>query len=158
MPELRSILLAEDNANDVELTLEALAENHLANEVFVARDGAEALDYLLRQGHYRLRAPGNPCVVLLDLKMPKVDGLGVLRAIRGDENLKTLPVVIMTSSREEKDLVESYRLGVNAYVVKPVNFVEFVSAVKQVGAFWAVLNEPAPGSIRPDRFGGALPK
>jgi CheY-like chemotaxis protein len=148
MNELKSILLAEDDPRDVELTLEALAEHNLANEVVVVNDGAEALDYLYCRGKFRMRGSGHPAVVFLDLKMPKVDGLEVLRTIKADEELKTVPVVILTSSREEKDLVEGYRLGVNAYVVKPVDFAEFVEAVKQVGAFWAIINEPPPGSIK----------
>jgi CheY-like chemotaxis protein len=148
MNPLRSILLAEDNPNDVELTLAALAEHHLANEVVVTRDGEEALDYLFHRGRYRLRATGNPAVVLLDLKMPKVDGLEVLRAIKQDEGLRTIPVVMLTSSREESDVVRSYALGVNAYVVKPVDFAAFVEAVKQVGIFWGVHNEPPPGCVR----------
>src|SRR6266542_3528053 len=146
--EVKSILLAEDNPKDVELTLTALAENHLANEVVVARDGEEALDYLLRRGRFALRAEGNPAVVLLDLKMPRMDGLEVLRRIKSDDTLKTVPVVMLTSSREERDLVESYRLGANAYVVKPVGFEQFVDAVREIGVFWALLNERAPGSVR----------
>lgn len=142
MTELRQILLAEDNPNDVELTLAALAENHLANQVVVVPDGAQAIDYLRRTGKFAGRAPGNPVVVLLDLKMPKVDGLEVLRVIKGEPGLRTIPVVMLTSSREEADLVRSYQLGTNAYVVKPVGFQEFVEAVKQLGFFWAVLNEP----------------
>lgn len=148
MTELKSILLAEDNPKDVELTLTALGEHNLANEVVVARDGEEALDYLLRRGRFALRAEGNPAVVLLDLKMPRVDGLEVLRRIKSDEALRNIPVVMLTSSREERDLVESYRLGVNAYVVKPVAFDQFVEAVREIGVFWAILNEPAPGSVR----------
>ena len=148
MAELNSILLAEDNPKDVELTLTALAENHLANEVVVVCDGEEALDYLLRRGRFALRAEGNPAVVLLDLKMPRVDGLEVLRRIKSDDTLKSVPVVMLTSSREERDLVESYRLGANAYVVKPVGFEQFVEAVREVGVFWAILNERAPGSVR----------
>jgi CheY-like chemotaxis protein len=147
MAELKSILLAEDNPRDVELTLTALGEHNLANEVVVARDGEEALDYLLRRGRFAQRAPGNPAVVLLDLKMPRVDGLEVLRRIKADESLKTIPVVMLTSSREERDLVESYRLGVNAFVVKPVGFEQFVNAVREIGVFWAILNERAPGSV-----------
>ena len=142
--DLRRILLAEDDPNDVELTLTALRNNRLANEVVVAHDGAEALDYLFQRGAYAGREPGNPAVVLLDIKMPKVDGLEVLRQIRADPMLKTLPVVILTSSREERDLVTSYKLGVNAYVVKPVGFSEFVSAVSLLGGFWAVVNVPPP--------------
>ncbi len=148
MSELKSILLAEDNPRDVELTLTALAEHNLANEVVVAREGEEALDYLLRRGRFALRADGNPAVVLLDLKMPRVDGLEVLRRIKSDESLKSIPVVMLTSSREERDLVESYRLGANAYVVKPVGFDQFVEAIREIGAFWALLNERAPGCVR----------
>ena len=148
MAELRKILLAEDNPKDVELTLTALAEHNLANEVVVARDGEEALDYLLKRGRFEGREPGNPAVVLLDLKMPKVDGLEVLRRIKSDDALKTIPVVMLTSSREEKDLIESYRLGINAYVVKPVAFDRFLDAVRNVGIFWAILNEPAPQTAR----------
>jgi CheY-like chemotaxis protein len=148
MTDLKRILLAEDNEHDVELTLSALSENRLANEVVVARDGAEALDYLYRRGAFRLREEGNPVVVLLDLKMPKVDGLEVLRQIKGDDALRQIPVVMLTSSREENDLVESYRLGVNAYVVKPVEFSRFVQAVREMGVFWAVINEAPPGSVR----------
>ena len=148
MAELKRILLAEDNPKDVELTLTALDEHNLANEVVVVNDGAEALDYLYCRGKFAMRADNNPAVVLLDLKMPKVDGLEVLRTIKKDDKLKTIPLVILTSSREEKDLVESYKLGVNAYVVKPVNFQQFIEAVKELGAFWAVINEPPPGSVR----------
>jgi DNA-binding response OmpR family regulator len=145
--ELKRILLVEDDPRDVELILESLGDYNLANEVVVARDGEEALDFLYYRGTFKARANGNPAVVLLDLKLPKVDGMEVLRQIRSDEKLKMMPVVILTSSREEKDWVESYKLGVNAYVVKPVDFQEFVKAVKDVGAFWAVINEPPPGSI-----------
>jgi DNA-binding response OmpR family regulator len=145
--ELKRILLVEDDPRDVELTLESLAAYNLANEVFVAIDGEEALDYLYLRGNFKTRPNGNPAVILLDLKLPKVNGMEVLRQIRSDENLKMIPVVILTSSREEKDWVESYRLGVNAYVVKPVDFHEFVKAVKDLGAFWAVINEPPPGSV-----------
>ena len=147
MEGFKSILLAEDNAKDVELTLAALDEHNLANEVIVVRDGAEALDYLFQRGKYNTRAPGNPAVVLLDIKMPKVDGLEVLKAIRSDDTLKKMPVVILTSSREEKDLIRSYELGVNAYVVKPVNFEDFINAVKELGVFWAVVNQPPPASM-----------
>ena len=142
--ELKQILLAEDNANDVELTLNALRENHILNEIVVARDGAEALDYLHRRGPFDKRHGGHPAVVLLDLKMPKVDGIEVLRDIKSDPDLKHIPIVMLTSSREEHDLVRSYELGVNAYVVKPVDFHEFIDAVKILGGFWAVINEPAP--------------
>ena len=147
MTQLKRILLAEDNEHDVELTLSALAESRLANEVVVVRDGAEALEYLYRRGRYQQREEANPVVVLLDLKMPKVDGLEVLRRIKQDDALRQIPVVMLTSSREENDLVESYRLGVNAYVVKPVEFHQFVNAVKELGIFWALVNEPPPGSI-----------
>ncbi len=145
---LGRILLAEDDPNDVELSLIALADYHVANEVVVVGDGEEALDYLYRRGAFSNRAGGNPVVMLLDLKMPKVNGLEVLRAIKADEQFKTMPVVVLTSSREERDLGESYQLGVNAYVVKPVDFHEFVNAVKQLGVFWAAINEPPPGSVR----------
>ena len=145
---LKPILLVEDNPHDLELTLIALSKSQLANEVVVARDGAEALDYLHRRGEYAQRAAGNPAVVLLDLKLPKVDGLEVLRDIRSAQALRSLPVVMLTSSKEEQDLVRSYELGVNAYVVKPVDFTEFVRAIADLGIFWAVLNEPPPGSQR----------
>jgi len=148
MAELKRILLAEDSAKDVELTLAALEEKHLANKVDVVRDGEEALDYLYRRGRFQSRPGGNPAVVLLDIKMPKVDGLEVLRQIKSDEKLKTVPVVVLTSSREEQDMVQSYKLGVNAYVVKPVDFSQFVDAIKEVGAFWAVINEPPPETSR----------
>jgi CheY-like chemotaxis protein len=144
---LKRILLVEDDPMDAEMTLKALAAHHLANEVLHLRDGAEALDFFYRRGAFKDRPNGNPAVVLLDLKMPKVDGLGVLRQIKDDPDLKTIPVVVMTSSREDRDLQAAYQLGVNAYVVKPVKFPEFVDAVKQVGVFWAVLNEPPPGSV-----------
>ena len=147
MEELRSILLAEDNPNDVELTLSGLAQLHLANEVVVVRDGAEALDYLHARGKYEARADGNPAVILLDLKMPRVDGLEVLTEVKSNNKLRSIPVVMLTSSAQESDLVRSYRLGVNAYVVKPVNYQEFINAIKQVGAFWAVVNEPPPEGI-----------
>jgi CheY-like chemotaxis protein len=151
MNELRSILLAEDNPNDVELTLAAFSEYNLVNEVFVVSDGEEALDYLHRRGRFKARPNGNPAVILLDLKMPKVDGLEVLRAIKQDDKLRSIPVVMLTSSREEPDLHRSYQLGVNAYVVKPVDFRSFTDAVKQLGAFWALFNEPPPGSHHPKR-------
>jgi CheY-like chemotaxis protein len=146
--EIRRILYAEDSEADIRMTMRALKEKNLANEVVVVRDGEEALDYLYRRGAFAMRAEGNPAMVLLDLKMPKVDGLEVLRTVKGDRTLRTIPVVIMTSSREEQDLIESYNLGVNAYVVKPVDFNQFMEAVKQIGAFWAVMNEPPPGSVR----------
>jgi len=144
---LGRILLVEDDPKDIDLTLAALGEYNLANEVVVVRDGAQALDYLHTKGIYSSRAMENPAVVLLDLKLPKVDGLDVLREIRSDERLKLIPVVVLTSSREDKDMVASYELGVNAYVVKPVDFHEFVNAVKELGVFWAVINEPPPGSV-----------
>jgi len=148
MNDLKRILLAEDNSKDVELTLEALSQHNLANEVVVTRDGAEALDYLYHRGKFQNREAGNPAVILLDLKMPKVDGMEALKTIRSDLGLKTIPVVMLTSSREERDLLESYKLGVNAYVVKPVDFHEFIDAIKKLGIFWAILNEPPPGSVR----------
>jgi CheY-like chemotaxis protein len=144
MKSIKRILLAEDNPNDVELTLMALAEHNLANEVIVTRDGEEALDYLYRRGQYAIYQNGNPVVVLLDIKMPKVDGLEVLRQIKADPALQTIPVVILTSSREDKDLVESYKLGVNAYVVKPVDFHEFVDAIREIGLFWGIINAAPP--------------
>jgi DNA-binding response OmpR family regulator len=144
---LKRILLVEDDPRDVELILEALAEYNLANEVIVAGDGEEALDYLYCRGNFKTRPESNPAVVLLDLKLPKVSGMELLKQIRSDEKLKMTPVIILTSSREDKDWIESYKLGVNAYVVKPVNFHAFVDAVKDIGAFWAVVNEPPPGSV-----------
>jgi CheY-like chemotaxis protein len=144
MSELKTILLAEDNPKDVELTLEAMAENNLANQVVVVKDGIEALEYLRCEGKYKLRKVGNPAVILLDIKMPRMDGIEVLRRIRSDAALKRIPVVVLTSSREEKDLINTYDLGVNAYVVKPVRFQQFIVAVKQIGSFWAVLNEIPP--------------
>lgn len=148
MSPLKRILLVEDNDRDVELTLAALGEYNLANEVIVARDGAEALDFLGQRGKFVGHANGLPVVVLLDLKMPKVDGLEVLRTMRADDHLKLIPVVMITSSREEQDLVQSYKLGVNAYVVKPVDFQKFTESIKQLGFFWAVINEPPPGTIK----------
>lgn len=148
MQELKRILLVEDSANDVELILAALAESYLANEVVVVRDGEEALDYLYRRGVFRLRMEGNPVVVLLDLKLPKIDGLEVLAQLKSDSHLRVIPVVVLTSSREEQDLISSYNLSVNAYVVKPVDFHEFVDAIKEVGLFWAMVNQPPPGSTR----------
>lgn len=145
---LKRVLYAEDSAKDVELTMAALERHNVANEVVVVRDGEEAWDYLRCRGSFADRAKGNPAVVLLDLKMPKMDGLEVLRRMRADESLRSTPVVVLTSSREERDVVESYSLGVNAYVVKPVNFDDFMSAVANLGLFWAVLNEPPPGSAR----------
>ena len=148
MSDIKRILLVEDDPKDVELTLTGLAEYNLANEVVVAHDGEEALDYLHRRGAYQNRSNGNPAVVLLDLKLPKINGFEVLEKIRADESLRFLPVVVLTSSHEERDLVASYKLGVNAYVVKPVDFHQFVNAVKELGVFWAVINEPPPGSIK----------
>ena len=145
---IKKILLAEDDPQDVELTLAALEEHHLANQVAVVRDGTEALDYLYRRGKFNNRAGGNPILVLLDNKMPKVSGLEVLKTIRADAHLKTIPVVALTSSRETPDLIEFYKHGVNAYVVKPVDFGEFVKAVKQLGVFWAAVNEPPPQTSR----------
>jgi CheY-like chemotaxis protein len=139
----RQILLVEDSENDIELTIAALAK-YVANRVDVARDGAEALDYLFRRGPFAGRTTGAPVLVMLDLKMPKVDGLEVLRAIKADPTLRQLPVVVLTSSREQRDVVQSYELGVNAYVVKPVEFEKFADAVKQLGLFWLLLNEPPP--------------
>jgi CheY-like chemotaxis protein len=144
MEELRPILLAEDNPKDIELTLEAMKENKLANRVIVAKDGVEALEYLRYEGKFKKRKPGNPAVILLDIKMPRLDGIDVLRHIRNDIALKMIPVVILTSSREEKDLFETYKLGVNAYVVKPVLFKDFINVVKQTGIFWAIINELPP--------------
>lgn len=144
MEQVKRILLAEDSLKDVELTLAALEEYHLANQVIVVRDGAEALDYLYRRGPYANRPSGQPIVILLDLKMPKVDGLEVLRQVKGDPQLHNIPVVILTSSREESDIIKSYNLGANAYVVKPVAFDQFVEAVKQLGLFWALINESPP--------------
>lgn len=144
MVELRTILLAEDNPKDVELTLEAMAENNLANNVVVVKDGVEALEYLRYEGKYKLRESGNPCVILLDIKMPRMDGIEVLRNIRSDAALKRIPVVVLTSSRTEIDIINTYELGVNAYVVKPVSFQQFIQAVKQIGSFWAVINELLP--------------
>ena len=145
---LKPILLVEDNPHDLELTLIALEKSQLAHHVVIARDGAEALDYLLCKGDFAERQAGNPTVVLLDLKLPKVDGLEVLKAIRSTAGLSSVPVVMLTSSKEQQDLVRSYELGVNAYVVKPVDFGEFVRAIADLGIFWAVRNEPPPGSFR----------
>src|SRR3984957_112436 len=148
MEKLGRILMVEDDAKDVELSLTALEDYNLVNEVVVAHDGEEALDYLYCRGAYQTRGGENPAVILLDLKLPKVDGLEVLKQIKSDEKLKLIPVVVLTSSKEEKDMVASYKLGVNAYVVKPVDFHEFVNAIRELGAFWAVINEPPPGSVR----------
>jgi CheY-like chemotaxis protein len=154
---LKPVLLVDDSPRDIEMELDAFAQQNLVSEVVVARDGAEALDYLYRRGPFADRADEQPAVVLLDVKMPRVDGLEVLRQIKSDPQLKTIPVVMMTSSRQEQDLLTSYQLGVNAYVVKPVQFQEFAEAVKLAGAFWAVINEPPPGSVhrlRPNPPGG----
>jgi CheY-like chemotaxis protein len=148
MSQLGRILMVEDDAKDMELTLTALEEYHLANEVVVTRDGEEALDYLYCRGSFATRTTANPAVLLLDLKLPKVDGLEVLQQIKSDEQLRMIPVVVLTSSHEERDMVASYKLGVNAYVVKPVDFHEFVNAIKELGIFWAVINEAPPGSVR----------
>jgi len=144
MENLKRILLAEDDGRDAELTLAALAEINIANKIDVVRDGKEALDYLYKRASYKSRTSGNPVVVLLDLKMPKVDGLEVLKHIKEDEKLRSIPVVILTSSKMESDLVASYELGVNAYVVKPVEFENFMTAIKELGSFWAILNETPP--------------
>ena len=148
MATVGRILLVEDDPKDVELTLTALEEYHLVNEVVIARDGQEALDYLYCRGPFSNRSPDHPAVMLLDLKLPKVDGLEVLQQIKSDEALKVMPVVVLTSSNEERDMIRSYQLGVNAYVVKPVDFHEFINAVKELGVFWAVINEPPPGSVK----------
>src|SRR6202049_4806632 len=148
MTPLKRILLVEDSPRDAELILDALEANQLANEVVHVRDGAEALDYLYRRAQFRDRSEGQPALMLLDLKLPKVDGLEVLRQIKGDPALKIIPIVMMTSSREEQDLLNSYQLGVNAYVAKPMKFSAFGDAVKQVGGFWALINEVPPGSLR----------
>lgn len=147
MVELKRILLVEDDPRDIELTMEALEEFNLANDIAVAHDGVEALDYIYRKGVFRTRPDGNPIVILLDIKMPKMDGIQVLRELKSDEKMRTIPIVILTSSKETKDLKECYHLGVNAYVVKPVHFTDFMEAVKQVGVFWALINEPPPSSI-----------
>ena len=148
MENLGRILMVEDDPKDVELTMTALEGYNLANEVIVTRDGEEALDYLHRRGNYAMRSSDHPAVILLDLKLPKIDGLEVLRQVKSDDNLKMIPVVVLTSSREEKDLVSSYKLGGNAYVVKPVDFHEFVNAIKELGVFWAIINAAPPGSVR----------
>ena len=147
MATIGRILLVEDDPKDVELTMTALEEYNLSNEVVVASDGEEALDYLYYRGKFQRRSGENPAVMLLDLKLPKVNGLEVLQAIKTDEKLRMIPVVVLTSSREERDMVESYKYGVNAYVVKPVDFHEFVNAIKELGVFWAIINEPPPGSV-----------
>ncbi len=137
------ILLVEDNPNDVELTLRALKKNHLANRVHVVRDGEEALDFIFARGQYSNRSVENgPKVILLDLKLPKVDGIQVLRDVRADSRTHNLPVVVLTTSSEERDIVGTYRLGVNSYIVKPVNFEKFVDVVRELGFYWLVLNRP----------------
>ena len=151
MADLKPILLVEDSPKDLELTLAALAKSQLANDVVVARDGAEALDYLYQRGAFAGRGNGNPAVVLLDLKLPKIDGLEVLEKLKGDPALRNTPVVMLTSSREERDVVRSYELGVNAFVVKPVGFQEFFEAIQDLGVFWAILNEPPPHGVVPGR-------
>jgi CheY-like chemotaxis protein len=148
MADLKPILLVEDSPNDIELTLAALEKSQLANDIVICRDGADALDYLYRRGAYADRGARDPAVVLLDLKLPKIDGLEVLAAVKGDPDMRTIPIVMLTSSREESDLVRSYELGVNAFVVKPVGFKAFFEAIQDLGVFWAVLNEP------PRRQGG----
>lgn len=148
---LKPILLVEDNPHDLELALVALERTNLANEVIVVRDGVEALDYLFRLNEHVGRMEGNPAVIMLDLKLPRVDGLEVLEAIRLDENLRSIPVVMLTTSNEELDVDRAYQLGANAYVVKPVKFQEFVTAISDLGVFWAILNEPPPGSIKRQR-------
>jgi CheY-like chemotaxis protein len=148
MQDLKRILLIEDDPKDVELTLTALSESNLANDVFVVSDGAEALDFLFSHGKFENRPNGNPAVVLLDLKLPKVEGMEVLRQIRKNGKTKMIPVVIVTSSKEEVDLVQGYKLGTNAYVQKPIDFHQFVEAIKQLGVFWAIMNEPPPGSVK----------
>jgi CheY-like chemotaxis protein len=147
----KRILLVEDDPNDVELTVSALAEHHLDTEIRDLRDGAEALDYLYRRGPFASEPSGHPSVILLDIKMPKVDGLSVLRQVRADPALWMIPVVMFTSSREEQDVIASYQLGVNAYVVKPLEYNEFMAALREIGLFWGVLNEPPPGSARRHR-------
>ncbi|WP_414472754.1 response regulator [Microvirga sp. M2] len=149
MPELKPILLVEDNPKDLELTLAALEQSQLANEVVVVRDGEEALDFLNRRGLHANRNTSDPAVVLLDLKLPKIDGLEVLEKVKADPRLKQTPVVMLTSSREESDLIRSYELGVNAFVVKPVGFREFFDAIQDLGVFWAILNEPPPRRDEP---------
>lgn len=145
---LKPILLVEDNPDDLELALRALAKTNLANEVVTVRDGEQALAYLKREGDYAKRPIGNPAVVLLDLKLPKIDGIQVLEQIKASAELKSIPVVMLTSSRMENDLTRAYALNVNAYVVKPINFTDFLEAVRELGIFWAVLNEPPPGSLK----------
>ena len=148
MADLRPILLVEDNPKDLELTLAALAKCQLANDIVIARDGAEAIDYLFATGSHEGRNTGDPAVVLLDLKLPKVDGIEVLERVKNDPSRRQIPIVMLTSSREELDLVRSYSLGVNAFVVKPVDFNAFFEAIQDLGMFWAVINEPPPERAR----------
>lgn len=148
METFKRILLVEDDSKDVELTINALSEYCVANEIAIARDGEEALDFLYMRGTFASRLEGNPVVILLDLKMPKLDGIQVLRHLKTDEQMRCIPVVVLTSSREDRDLVECYKLGVNAYVVKPIRFTEFVEAVRQLGIFWALINEAPPSSVK----------
>ena len=150
---LKPILLVEDNPQDLELSLMALEKSNLANEVITVRDGKEALDYLFRRGAYADRQLGNPAVVLLDLKLPKVDGIQVLEKIKAEPSLQAVPVVMLTTSREEKDLLRCFLFGVYAYVEKPVAFQEFIEAIRELGIFWAVVNEPPPGSLKSGRKG-----
>lgn len=146
METFKRILLVEDDPKDIELTLCALGDYNLANEILIVRDGVEALDYLYRREAFELRPAGNPVVILLDLKMPRMDGVQVLKQLKSDERMCSIPIVILSSSRESRDLEEAYRLGANAYVVKPVRFQEFLEAVKSIGVFWALINEPPPGT------------
>jgi len=150
MNDLRPILLVEDNSNDIELTLAALKQCNIANEVTVVRDGAEALDYVYRRGAHAARQAGDPAVILLDLKLPKVDGLEVLERLKADPEQRQIPIVMLTSSREERDLVRSYQFGVNSFVVKPVEFSEFFEAIQSLGMFWAIINQvPSRGPMQP---------
>ena len=153
MSVLKPILVVEDNPNDLELTLRALEKSKLANEVVVARDGVEAADYLFRRNHYADRPAGSPAVILLDLKLPRIDGLELLKLVRDDDEIGRTPIVLLTSSREERDILTGYSLGANSYVVKPVAFADFVQVIQELGVFWAVLNEPPPGSARVVRHG-----
>ena len=148
MKTFRRILIAEDDPKDIELTINALDEYNLANDIFIVRDGAEALDYLYRRGAFSQEPAGSPIVILLDLKMPKMDGIQVLKQIKSDEHLRRIPVVVLTSSKESQDLETCYRLGANAYVVKPVKFTNFVEAIRGIGVFWALINEPPPNNAR----------
>lgn len=141
MNPLKRILLVEDDSNDIELTVMALKKHNLSNNIVVARDGVEALDYLYKRSKYENATHGHPVVILLDLKMPRMDGIQVIRHLKSDESKRMIPIVVLTSSREDLDLLECYKLGVNAYVVKPVTFQEFLDAVGEIGVFWALLNE-----------------